>query len=349
MKLRIITLPIYWALLSLITPSLYANATPSLPFPTAIIHTQTIPQMRTWTGTVEASKETTVSAQTSGKIMAINYDIGDYVPAGSMIIQIDDTAQRARYQTNLANVESAKADLTNAQKRFQRIQSIVDKGAATKQDLDNALAARDVAQSKLDAAQSALKVAEEELSYTRIIAPYAGVVTERYVEVGESVTVGSKLMSGYALNSMRVNVDIPQGFILPVKQAEDVRVQLTDGQFIHAQKVTFFPYANPKTKTFQVRIYLPEEALNLFPGMSVKVTFQVGEKMGLLIPQAAVIRRGEVTAVYVLTTEGKVALRQLRLGKHYQQNIEVLAGLEDGETIALDPIQAALYRNTSTQ
>jgi multidrug efflux pump subunit AcrA (membrane-fusion protein) len=111
------------------------------------------------------------------------------------------------------------------------------------------------------------------------------------------------------------------------------------------KSLTFFPYADPKTNAFKVRIDLAEGAKDLFPGMFVKVAFVLGQQQGVVsVPESAVVTRSEVIGVYVINAQGRPALRQIRLGKKLDENtISVLAGVDAGETIALDPVQAAIF------
>jgi len=113
-----------------------------------------------------------------------------------------------------------------------------------------------------------------------------------------------------------------------------------DGRRVEAKSLTLAPQASPESNSFLVRLELPENAADLYPGMFVKVAFVVGEAERLLIPAAALIERSEMTAVYVRAADGRIALRQLRLGHRFEDKIEVLAGLESGETIVTDPLAA---------
>jgi RND family efflux transporter MFP subunit len=175
-------------------------------------------------------------------------------------------------------------------------------------------------------------------------APYAGIVSERHVEVGEIVAPGQPLMSGLSLESLRVNVDVPQSMFEPIREIGRAFVYVNDDERIGAESLTFFPVADPVTNTFRVRANLPEGSAQLFPGMFVKVGFVVGETRRLLVPADAIVRRSELSAVYVADDE-RVMLRQVRLGRRYGEDFEVLAGLDEGEFVALDPVAAGIYIN----
>jgi RND family efflux transporter MFP subunit len=204
------------------------------------------------------------------------------------------------------------------------------------------LADRDAAGARLAAAGAALASAQEGVSYTEIRAPYAGVVTRRHVEAGEAVRPGTPLMSGLSLQYLRVAVELPQSIVERVRVIRKAAVYV-DGRRVEAKSLTLSPQASPESNSFLVRLDLPENAADLYPGMFVKVAFVVGETGRLLIPADALVERSEITAVYVQAADGRIALRQLRLGHRFEDNIEILAGLEPGETIVTDPL-AALER-----
>jgi multidrug efflux pump subunit AcrA (membrane-fusion protein) len=147
-------------------------------------------------------------------------------------------------------------------------------------------------------------------------------------------------MSGLSLQSLRVSVDVPQSMIEPIRRIGKARIYVGE-QEIEGVRLTFFPIADPVSNTFRVRVDLPEGAVTLYPGMFVKAGFVIGETERLLIPEQAIVTRSELTAVYVVDGND-VQLRQVRTGRQYGDQVEVLAGLADGERVALDPLQAGL-------
>jgi RND family efflux transporter MFP subunit len=214
--------------------------------------------------------------------------------------------------------------------------------------MDKATADLASAKAELESATARLQEAQEQLAYTQIRAPYSGIVTHRHVELGEIASPGSPVMSGISLDELRVTVDVPQSIISAVRggagAGQRARVYRADGQVIEAGKITIFPYADLGSNTFKVRIDLPmnsgQASQVLFPGMYVKTGFVVGEKSELTVPKAAVVQRSEVTGVYVITESDHVHFRQIRLGQTLVDGFGVLAGLTEGERVALDPIAA---------
>jgi RND family efflux transporter MFP subunit len=312
------------------------------PLPTLVVERVLTPLERRVDGTIEAVNQGTVSAQTSGRVLEVLYDVNDFVPAGAVIIRLASAEQKAGLEEAQAGLTEATAREVEARTRFDRIAGLFEDRAVSRQQYDQALADRDAAGARLAAARAALASAQEGVSYTEIRAPYAGVVTRRHVEAGEAVRPGTPLMSGLSLQYLRVAVELPQSIVERVRVIRKAAVYV-DGRRVEAKSLTLSPQASPESNSFLVRLDLPENAADLYPGMFVKVAFVVGETGRLLIPADALVERSEITAVYVQAADGRIALRQLRLGHRFEDNIEILAGLEPGETIVTDPL-AALER-----
>ena len=319
-------------------------------------------------GVVEAVNRTTVSAQTSGTIKQVMVDVDDFVEQGAMIVWLKDTTQQAQLKKAQAGVKEAQSHLSQAEDEHARIKDVFEKKVVSKSQMDEAEHALSAAKARLDSAKASLEQAEEELSRTRITAPYSGFVTERHVEVGETVQPGTRLMTGVSLNKLRVNVDVPQGLINKARQYGKAYVyteaaSVTDTaaddtvRKVLVEQMTIFPIADKASNTFKVRLDLPEGIQGLFPGMFVRTSLVTGEKHELVVPAASVARRSEVSAVYVIDADGDISLRHVRLGRKLDLDGEalqvILSGLEAGETVALDPIAAGAVlmqqrRNQST-
>ena len=299
------------------------------------------PLERVLDGTIEAVNQGTVSAQTAGRVAEIRYDVNDFVPAGAVIVRLRAAEQRASLQQAQAALKEATAREAEAQTRFARTQGLYKDSAASKAQLDAVTAERDAAVARLAAARAALQAATEGVSYTEVRAPYAGVVTQRHVQVGETVSPGTPLVSGLSLQFLRVAVDLPQSVVEKVREIRKAAIYV-NGKRIEAKHLTIFPQAAPQSNTFRARIDLPENAADLYPGMLVKVGFVVGDAQRVLVPAGALVERGEVTGVYVLGEQDRVSLRQVRVGRRLDERVEILAGLDEGERVALDPLAASV-------
>lgn len=291
-------------------------------------------------GTIEAVNQATVSAQTAGRITDILFDVNDVVPAGVVIIRLKGNEQRAGLKGAQAALTEAKARNAEAATTYQRIADLFQRRVVSKAQLDQATANRDAAAARLTAAEAGLSSAREGVRYTEIRAPYAGVVTKRLVEVGESVSPGTPLMMGLSLKDLRVDTNVPQSIAMQVRRLKKAAVYIGN-QRIEATKITIFPEAATPSSTFRARLDLPPDALDLAPGMYVRVGLVVGEADRLLVPVSSIIERSEVTGVYVIDSHGLVSLRYVRPGHRFGDKVEIIAGVAAGERIALDPIAAS--------
>lgn len=313
----------------------------TVPLPTVDVAYEVAPRERIWDGRIEAVNQATVSAQTSGRIAELPYDVNDFVDAGKVIMRFTDTEQRAALTRAQASLEEGVARYAQAEQEFERVSSMFENGTVSQARFDQSKANRDASQARLNAARSGVETAKEQLEYTVVRAPYAGIVAKRHVEIGELVSPGQALITGLSLQSLRVNVDVPQSMFHSVRTIGKAFVYVGDER-IAGEEMTFFPVADTVANTFRVRVDLPEGSATLYPGMFVKVGFVVGETSRLLVPANAVVRRSELSAVYVVTDD-RVLLRQVRLGRRYGDSIEVLAGLSEGESVATDPVSAGIF------
>jgi len=288
-------------------------------------------------GVIEAVQQSTVSAQTSGTVLKLPFDVDDSVAAGDLIVQLEDSEQRARLSQARAGLEEASAALVDARQRFERIEAVHERGLVSRQEFDQARNNLAAARARVERAQAAVAEAEEQLGYTRIVAPYGGILTERHVEIGEAVNPGQPLLSGLSLEQLRVVVDLPQKYADLARSQRRATVTLADGRMLETGEMTFYPYADPATHTFRLRMRLAEPNGSLFPGMLVKVSVPVGERESLWVPASSLIRHSELRAVFVLDERARPRLRQVRVGTLDGDRLEILAGLSEGERVVRNP------------
>lgn len=294
-------------------------------------------------GLIEATQKSTLSAQVSGRVEAIYFDVDDTVNAGDVILRIRDTEYRARLQKATATLAATKAGLIEAQLEFERADDLVKKKLVSQSSFDKIRANYQAAKARVAASEAGTVEAQEQLDNTVIRAPYSGVVVERLIELGETTRIGQPIMTGFSLENLRVRVYVPQSLINAVRLHRSARVILLDDQTpIATEGLTIFPYANPENHAFQVRVNLKQTDQLLYPGMLVKVAFVIDTIKRLMIAQSALVFRSEVAGVYVIDEQQRLTFRQVRPGQSFGEKIEILAGLDDGEKIALHPVRAGI-------
>jgi RND family efflux transporter MFP subunit len=320
----------------------------ALPFATAKVGYQNIDKSYSTEATVEAVRQSTVSAQVSGRITAVNFDVGDFVKAGQVIVRIDPSELSQAAAGSRAQVAQAAAQLANAKANYERQVQLFQQKFISQAALDRATAEYRAAQAGAQAAQAGAGQTATIRSYTTLTAPFSGVVMARHVEVGEMATPGKPLMTGFDPTDLRVVANIPQYKLAEVQKSAKASVEIPSlNKWIEAKGITVLPSADTATHTVKVRIDLPENLSGVIPGIYARAYFSTGEARKLVIPYSAVLRRSEITGVYVVDARNHVSLRQLRLGEPSAKgDVEVLAGLNPGDTIALDPVKAGIYAKT---
>jgi len=301
-----------------------------------------IKKIRFFSGQIEAVNQSTISAQASGQINEIYFDVDDYVKKDDVILRLNDKEQKSRLSKAKSSVKEAQANFDQAKKEYVRISDIYNKKLVSKSVVDKAKATYYSAEARLNAAQALVREATEQWKYTVIRAPFSGLVVKRFVQKGESVRPGQPIMTGLSLDHLRAAIDIPQDLIIPLRLNPAMFVYLPghDPKRIDSNDMTVFPYADERSHTFRVRLSLPVGLDGLYPGMTIKIGMAIGEEKQISIPVNAVVVRSEVNALYIQRDGGKVLFRQVRLGERKNDRVHVLSGLREGEKVLLDPYAA---------
>lgn len=294
---------------------------------------------------VEAVKQSTVSAQIPGRIKEILFDVGDIVKKGQVIVRIDESEVSQGLAEAKALQAQAEAGLANSKSQYERTEQLFARGFVSQAALDKAKAEYQAAQAQANARRAAAGIASTTRGYASVVAPYGGVVLARHVELGETVVPGKPLMTGFDPGTLRVVATVPQHKLKDMQRKGPVAVEFPVlDKSVQAAAMTVQPAADVRTHTTRVRLDLPQNLEGVYPGMFARVRFVVGRGRKLVAPASAVMHRSEVAAVYVVdSAKGSVQLRQVRLGEPVGDGyVEVLAGLNAGERVALDPVKAGI-------
>jgi RND family efflux transporter MFP subunit len=314
------------------------------PLKTASVELRDVELTTSAEAVMEAVRQSTVSAQISGRVVELRFDIGDYVKKGDVIVRIDERSAARALEASEAQVLEAQAALANARAQYERSKQLLAQKFISQAALDQAEAAYKAAQARVGALVAGAGAAATERSFATVIAPYSGVVSARHVELGEMATPGRPLMTGFDPSTLRVVATVPQAQVATIQAGGKARIEIPSlGRWVDVKSMTIVPQADPRTHTSRIRLDLPAEVRGVVPGVYARAHFVVGKAPRLLVPRAAVLRRSEVTGVYVVDSEGRARLRQVRLGSAGDEaSVEVLAGLKPGERVALEPVKAGM-------
>ena len=306
---------------------------------------------------IEALSQATLAAQMPGRIVDLSVDVGDRVRKGQVLLRIDPAEATAVVAAAEAAVAQADATLITAKAEYERARSLVARKFLSQSALDSARSHFQAADAQLRVARAQRTQATAVQGYATVVSPLDGVVAARHIEAGEMAQPGRTLLTVYAPARMRAVVDLsPRRLAQLGDGVPSASVELNGGErMLEAAAVTVLPAADARTHTRRLRIDLPPGTESVQPGSFARVHFHSAPASAavvapVLIPAVSVLRRGELTAVYVAEGEGRFSLRQVRLGRTVQDGtaVEVLSGLKGDETLALDPVQAGIQTHAAS-
>lgn len=329
----------------LLLASLAALAQAAEPLPVATVLRSPSAGSYVADATVQAVKQSVVSAQVQGRVLQLPVKAGDVVKAGQLIARLDDRELGAAEASSRASIAEAQANLAKAEFDLGRNQALARQNFVSPSAVEQSDAQVKALRARVDALRAGAGAASATRSYTQILAPFDGVIAATHVEAGDMAMPGKPIVTEFQPGALRVVAYLPESQLDVVRggleRGAQPEVEL-GGKRLAAIRTTVLPSADPATRTTEVRIELPAD-VHATPGQFARARFAVGESQRLAIPQAAVLRRGELTAVYVKTADGRFQQRQVRLGERLPDaQIEVLAGLKAGEAVALEPVKAGI-------
>lgn len=307
-----------------------ADAAPSVAAASVVVQAREVDLAFPVEATVEAVRQATVAAQVPGRVLEVRADAGQRVKQGELLMRID--AREAA-----GSDAAAKASLAQARAAFERTKNLHAQKFVSQAALDQAEAA-------YKAAEGAAASAGAGLSHGVVTAPISGLVAQRHTEAGEMASPGKPLITIYDPKGLRVLASLPQYKLAELKKSARARIELPEtGRWIDVARIEILPTVDPRSHTATARLYLPDNIEGVVPGAYARAHFTLGQAKKMTVPPAAILRRGEVTAVYVIDDKGAARLRQVRLGEAVAGGeLEVLAGLNSGERVSLTPQKAGI-------
>jgi RND family efflux transporter MFP subunit len=320
--------------------------------PVLVVQQANVPDLLEAVGTVRAAQTSDASSQMMGNIVEIRAHEGDHVQRGQVLAVIDDSEPRAAVDRATAAELAAQqqrvgadSDLVLAESTLKRYQTLLEKKSVSPQEFDEvkarqqaALAHRDMTKAGQAQAQAELSQARTSLDYTRIRAPFEGVVTEKRGDSGTLASPGMPIFTIEDVRRYRLEATVNESDLQHVRTKEQVSVVIDalDNAGLNGRVAQIVPAADPASRTFLVKIDLPTD-IHLRSGLFGRAQFSRGERQALLIPRSAVVERGQLQGIYVLDQNKVASLRYITLGKSSGAEIEVLAGLQNGERLVANP------------
>ncbi|MEW6156199.1 MAG: efflux RND transporter periplasmic adaptor subunit [Verrucomicrobiota bacterium] len=272
-------------------------------------------------GTVRARTRAVLEAKISGRIERMLAAPGQAVRLNALLVQLDVQEIRAR-------LEQARAQHEQAERDLKRYEILIEQNAITRQEFD-------AAQARQRVAKAGVAEAETLLGYAQITAPFDGVITRKFSDVGDLALPGKALLELEDPTALRLEADVSEALIDWIQPAQTLNVRVQK-ETIGGRVAEIAPAANPATRTFLVKLDLPAWP-GLRSGAFGRVAVPLGESQTLRVPVNAVVRRGQLEYI-VIANAGKAQLRLVKTGKMHGMEVELLAGATAGERVVIsDP------------
>ncbi|MEY4387127.1 MAG: hypothetical protein RLY20_2410 [Verrucomicrobiota bacterium] len=272
-------------------------------------------------GTVRAKLRAVIEAKVSGKVEQMLVVPGQRVKAGELLAGIDALEVRARYDQAVAVRQQADADL-------KRLASLFEQKILSQAEYDGA-------QAKARVATAAVAEAETMLGYTKVVAPFAGTITRKNADVGDLASPGKSLLEMEDSRALRLEADVPEAVVGKVSLNDKLTVRISALESeLEGVVSEISPAADPGSRTFLVKLDLPDVA-GLRAGQFGRVAMPVGETSALRVPASAVVQRGQMEIVFVVSG-GKAQLRLIKTGKRIGDEVELVSGISAGEKVVVE-------------
>lgn len=294
-------------------------------------------------GQVEAVRQAVLAAQADGRVTEVLVRSGERVQAGQVLLRIDSPAARAAGEAGAAQAAGAASALAAARADFERAQRLHAQQYLSDAALQRAEAHFRAAEGQARATEAQAAAARAASGWRELRAPYAGVVTSVNAAAGDLAQAGRPLIGFYAPGALRVVADVPGDVVPSLRREAPVSMQFGPGACsgrsgAEVANWMVVPAVDAASRSVAVRVELPAN-FDCLPGSLVRLQLPMkGAAAGLTVPASALLRRGELDAVYVLDAQGAAHLRQLRLGERSGGSVLVLAGLEPGEHVVRDAL-----------
>ena len=294
--------------------------------PTATVRVQTVESLKRLAteevvGTVRPKLSAVIAAKISGSIQQMLVAPGQPVKAGQLLVQIDAREIQAR-------LDQAQALREQTQKDLDRFKKLLAENILAQQEFD-------ATQSRFRIADATAREAETMLGYTKIIAPFDGIITAKRADVGDLTTPGRPLLELEAPASLRLEADVPETLIDKIKLNDKLALRVpTANVSLEATVSEISPVADPVSRTFLVKLDLPSTP-GLRSGQFGRVAVPVAEVSAIRVPAAAVVVRGQMEMAFVVVNQ-RAQLRLVKTGKHLGSEVEIVSGLNVGEPIVVD-------------
>jgi len=302
--------------------------------PIAVARIVRVPRNESSVGSIRAVHETTVASKILAKVLEVNVTAGQKVERGDVVVRLDAQDLTARLEQAEAVARSARAEREQARLEYDRVKGLIERQAAAAIEWDRVQTALASAEAELSRAEQAVNEARTVLEYATVRSPIAGIVVDKRVDAGDTVTPGQALLLVYDPTRMQLVASVRESLThrLKVGQTVNVRVDALD-KTCQGNISEIVPEAESTTRTFLVKVTGPCPS-GIYTGMFGRLLVPLDDEDVLVIPKHAVRHVGQLELVDV-ADHGTLTRRAVKLGRTFGDDVEVLSGIREGEHVAL--------------
>lgn len=294
-------------------------------------------------GTLQGYVQAPISARASGYLRRWHKDIGSRVGKGELLAEIETPEIDQQLSQAVAARQQAASSLALAKSTAERWEALRKKDAVSQQELDERRSADAQARANLAAADANVERLRQLEGFKRVVAPFAGVITRRNVDVGDLIDAGGGASRALFLlaqtDPLRVYVNVPQSYAQLVKSGQEVVITQSElrGRSFRGEVARTAASIDAATRTMQVEVVLPNKDGALLPGAYVQVSLPLQSSRALEISTNALMFRSEGMRVAVVDAQGRVHLRPIKVGRNYGERVEVIDGIAGTDRLILNP------------
>ena len=315
-------------------------AVQSVPVSVAKAEAKPFTQTETYPGTIKSPNQAMISTKVMSKINRIHVEVGDYVRKGAKLVTIDNADLLAQKKQVEANLVEANSNLKNVQTNFDRFTTLYEQGSATKKELDDITMQQEVVNARITALNAKLSELDEILSYTNITAPFNGFVTAKNASEGDLSAPGQPILTFEQTGAKEISVNIPESKLnlFTVDDTTEVYIPVLD-ETVQAVITNISAGGNRASRQFAAVLSLinADDRVDIKSGMFVEVAIAAETTPSIIVPNSALIERGQLKGVYTLTDNNQLVLRWIRTGRTFGDQTEIISGLKQNEAFVLQP------------
>ena len=286
-------------------------------------------------GKVEAVSNATLSTRQMGFVDEIHVNIGDKVSKGQLLLSITNEDLRAKKAQVEANISEASAALKNVETNYNRFKTLFEQKSVSQKEMDDMTMQYEMTKSKLNAAQQMKNEISAQFDYANLKAPFDGVIINRFIKKGDMANPGMPLIALENPNHFEVIANVPESEIANIKTDSEVTVFIKSiNKEVKGTIATISKSASNTGGQFQIRVNLEANQKGIYSGMfaTLKLTTNNDNQLSaLMVSKDAIIEKGDLKGLYIVSQQNTAVLRWVRLGRQVGENIEVLAGISNDE------------------